>query len=169
MQKKIIISILIYIVLICVIGGGLLIKRQFDSIPVVDDSLIQELLDSSEIANINPGTTPGMPKDPKEQQITDSEGTGNSYWGNYYNETKNEEVDRNPVVSQIQEKISTGDKLRIMKIIKSNLSSEEIKYILSLAKSGFDSKEQLEVKNILREKIGEEEKQELKGLLLKYL
>ena len=166
MQKKIIILIIGYIVVMCVVGGGLLIKRQFDNIPVFDDELIQELLDSSNITKIDPGETN---ESPEKEQGTDTEGTGSDYWENYYQETKPGEVGKNPVVSQIQEKITVGDKLKIMKIIKKNLSSDDLKFILSLSKSGFNSKEQTEVKSLLREKLGEKEKQELKSLLLKYL
>jgi len=166
MQKKVIMLIVGYILLICVVGAGLLIKRQFDNIPVVDDELIQELLDSTDMSGMGEEEE-SEPSQDSEKEIVDQEEPESNYWGNYYQETNEEK--RSPVISEIQKKITTGDKLRIMKIIKNDLSSDDIKYILSLSKNGFTSKEQEEVKSILQEKVGEKEKQELKDILLKYL
>jgi len=171
-QKKVIKIIAGYILLMCLFGAGLLIKRQIDSIPVIDEALIQEFIDNTEI----PGSDSTETIDPSQilsGSANDEEKTnpGSSYWENYHRETETDINGKkgNPVISQIQKKISTGDKLRIMKIVKKNLSSEEIKYILSLAKDGFTGAEQIEVKSILQEKIGPAEKQELKEILLKYL
>jgi hypothetical protein len=171
MQKKVIKIIIVYILLICVLGAGLLIKRQIDNIPVVDDALIQELIESTENSGTesnglpHPGQETGVNNEHNEEQKKPQ----SNYWENYYQETEKAKGERNPVVSQIQKKITTGDKLKIMKIVKKNLSSEEIKHILSLVKDGLTTQEQIEVKSILQEKIGEEEKAELKEILLKYL
>ncbi|MGI6685687.1 MAG: hypothetical protein ACOX47_09520 [Bacillota bacterium] len=172
MQKRVNKIIIGYILFICIVGAGLLIKRQIDSIPVVDDALIQEIIDSTEFSDVE---SDGMISSSQNivENNEEKEQPESNYWENYYRETETKKEkdkgEKNPVVSQIQKKISTGDKLRIMKIIKKNLSSEEIKYILSLVKDGFTNKEQIEVKSILGEKIGEKEKQELKEILLKYL
>lgn len=168
LQKKIIKIIVGYILFMCVVGVGLLIKHQFDNIPIFDDALIEELLESTELPEIETGEAPVLPQDSSNDNV-DKENKGDSYWENYYQESEIAQEEKNPVISQIQKQITTGDKLRIIKIIKKNLSSDEIKYILSLVKDGFTNKEQIEVKSILQQKIGTEEKQELKDILFKYL
>lgn len=170
MQKKVIKIITGYLILICLVGAGLLIKRQIDSIPVVDDAFIQELLESAEKPGNENNQTAKTPQDGTENNNNEKkEDPGSNYWENYYKETEKDKEEKDPVISQIQKEITTGDKLRIMKIVQKNLSSEDIKYILSLLKDGVTKQEQIEVKSILQKKIGAEEKEELKTILLKYL
>lgn len=167
MQKRVIKIIIGYILLMCLVGAGLLIKRKIDNIPVINDELIQELIENTEAPAIGASEVPS-PSSDIENNHQELEGKEGNYWENYNRETKIGQGEKNPVLSQINKKITTGDKLRIMKIIRQNLSSDEIKYILSLSKDGFTRDEQIEIKSILQEKIGAEDKEELKDIILKY-
>lgn len=184
MQSRVNKLIIVYIILICLVGVGLFIKKQIDNLPIIDEALFQEILESTDLSLTDPGPdlTPG---EDGQVDFAPGEDEKADYWENYHQDKqddkdnkdgkdgnskgKSQEDIKDPVVQQIQKKISTGDKLRIMRIIKSNLSTEEIKYILSLAKDGFDRDEQREVRAILQKKIGGKEKAELKNILLEYL
>ncbi|ATW25948.1 hypothetical protein [Candidatus Formimonas warabiya] len=167
MQKKICLILLGYMAVLSVVGVGLYFHERLQNLPILEKALVEEILTFDEETGQKPQST-------EKTETSDpiplpEEDTGSNYWENYEQGSQGT-TDHASTESRLKEAdISSGDQMKVLKIVKKSLSNDEIMYILSLAKNGFTADEKTEIKTLLRSKLSDSDLKELKSVVLKYL
>jgi len=171
MQKKIYVILIGYILILCLLGTGLAIKRYMESLPFINDAVLMEIISNTETEDLlteksNKDETVGAEQHEGEKIEVEKTAGESNYWESYYQESQN--GTEGDALTRFEEKITPADKIKILTIVKKSLTSEDVKYIVSLSKGGFTAEDQKEIKALLNRKLGDKERQELKALILKY-
>lgn len=169
LQKKICLILLGYLLILVLVGVGLGIKSRLVNLPLLEEAVIYDII-AEELKN---GTGPSLPGEESgqlpESQNLPPDGENKDYWHEYH---KSENLSKNQVKSELAQfsnRVSTGDKLKALYIIKKNLGAADINYIISLIKDGITAEEQAEIRALLRRKLDPADQKVLKEMVLKYI